>query len=103
MTPVIRGEFGINVAVFFKLPTELSPADRVAIAGGLCGVVRSLGGSLLGLLAGSMIEEAGCESVFLLIASLHPIYAVLLQIVLSKSHWSAIDSLCAAAFSAPML
>ena len=103
MTPVIRGEFGINVAVFFKLPTELSPADRVAIAWGLCGMVRSLGGGLLGLLAGSMIEEAGCESVFLLTTSLHLIYAVLLQIFLPKSHRSAIDSLFAEASSAPML
>lgn len=28
------------------------------------------------LLAGPMIEEAGCESVFMLAASLHLIYAV---------------------------
>ena len=55
VAPVTRGEFDINDAVFFKLPTELSPADRVAIAWGLCGLVRSLGGSLLGLLAGSFI------------------------------------------------
>ena len=103
VAPVTRGEFGVNDAVFFKLPTELSPADRVAIAWGFCGMVRSLGGSLLGLLAGPMIEEAGCESVFMLTASLRLIYAVLVQILLPKSHWSAIDSLCAAASSTPIL
>ena len=103
VAPVTRGEFDINDAVFFKLPTELSPADRVAIAWGLCGMVRSLGGSLLGLLVGSMIEEVGCESVFLLTSSLHLIYAVLLKIFLPKPHWSAIYSLCAAASSAPKL
>ena len=105
VAPVTRGEFDIDIndAVFFKLPTELSPADPVAIAWGLCGMVRSLGGSLLGLLVGSMIEEVGCESVFLLTSSLHLIYAVLLQIFLPKSHWSAIYSLCVAASSAPML
>ena len=54
------------------------------------------------LLAGPMIEEAGSESVFMLAASLHLIYAVRVQILLPKSHWSAIDSLCAAASSTPM-
>ena len=40
-------------------------------------MVESLGGSLLGLLAGFMIQEAGYESVFLLIANLHLSFAVL--------------------------
>jgi len=35
-------------------------------------------------LAGSMIQEAGYESVFLLIASLHLISAVLLQVLVPK-------------------
>ena len=39
---------------------------------------------LLGLLAGCMIPEAGYESGFLLIASLHLISAVLLQIFVPK-------------------
>ena len=76
------GLFAIQIkgAVFFTLPTDLFPADRVATVWGVFGAVGSLGGSLLGLLAGFMIQEAGYESVFLLIASLHVISAMLLQI-----------------------
>ena len=80
------GLFAIQIkgAVFFTLPTDLFPADRVATVWGVFGAVGSLGGSLLGLLAGFMIQEAGYESVFLLIASLHLISAVLLQIFVPK-------------------
>ena len=80
------GLFTIQIkgAVFFTLPTDLFPADRVATVWGVFGAVGSLGGSLLGLLAGFMIQEAGYESVFLLIASLHLISAVLLQIFVPK-------------------
>ena len=80
------GLFAIQAkgAVFFTLPTDLFPADRVATVWGVFGAVGSLGGSLLGLLAGFMIQEAGYESVFLLIASLHLISAVLLQIFVPK-------------------
>jgi len=41
----------------------------VATVWGVFGAVGSLGGSLLGLLAGYLIQEAGYESVFLMIAS----------------------------------
>ena len=80
------GLFAIQIkgAVFFTLPTDLFPADRVATVWGVFGAVGSLGGSLLGLLAGFMIQEAGYESVFLLIASLHLISAVLLQVFVPK-------------------
>ena len=80
------GLFAIQIkgAVFFTLPTDLFPADRVATVWGVFGAVGSLGGSLLGLLAGFMIQEAVYESVFLLIASLHLISAVLLQIFVPK-------------------
>jgi ACS family hexuronate transporter-like MFS transporter len=80
------GLFSIQIkgAVFFTLPTDLFPADRVATVWGVFGAVGSLGGSLLGLLAGFMIQEAGYESVFLLIASLHLISAMLLQIFVPK-------------------
>jgi ACS family hexuronate transporter-like MFS transporter len=80
------GLFAIQIkgAVFFTLPTDLFPADRVATVWGVFGAVGSLGGSLLGLLAGFMIQEAGYESVFLLIASLHLISAALLQIFVPK-------------------
>jgi len=43
-----------------------------------------LGGSLLGLLAGFLIQETGYESVFLMIASLHLISALLLQIFVPR-------------------
>ena len=67
--------------MFFTLPTDLFPADRVATVWGVFGAVGSLGGSLLGLLAGLMIQQAGYESVFLMIASLHLISALLLQVL----------------------
>jgi len=80
------GLFAIQIkgAVFFTLPTDLFPADRVATVWGVFGAVGSLGGSLLGLLAGFMIQGAGYESVFLMIASLHLISALLLQIFVPR-------------------
>ena len=80
------GLFAIQVkgSVFFTLPTDLFPADRVATVWGVFGAVGSLGGSLLGLLAGYLIQEAGYESVFLLIASLHLVSALLLQVFVPK-------------------
>ena len=80
------GLFAIQVkgSVFFTLPTDLFPADRVATVWGVFGAVGSLGGSLLGLLAGFMIQSAGYESVFLLIACLHLISALLLQIFVPR-------------------
>jgi len=51
---------------------------------GVFGAVGSLGGSLLGLLAGFMIQSAGYESVFLMIACLHLISALLLQIFVPR-------------------
>ncbi|MAA85169.1 MAG: MFS transporter [Halieaceae bacterium] len=80
------GLFAIQVkgSVFFTLPTDLFPADRVATVWGVFGAVGSLGGSLLGLLAGYLIQEAGYESVFLMIASLHLISALLLQVFVPK-------------------
>jgi ACS family hexuronate transporter-like MFS transporter len=80
------GLFAIQVkgSVFFTLPTDLFPADRVATVWGVFGAVGSLGGSLLGLLAGYLIQEAGYESVFLMIASLHLVSALLLQFFVPK-------------------
>jgi ACS family hexuronate transporter-like MFS transporter len=80
------GLFAIQVkgSVFFTLPTDLFPADRVATVWGVFGAVGSLGGSLLGLLAGYLIQQAGYESVFLMIASLHLISALLLQVFVPK-------------------
>ena len=74
----------INGSVFFTLPTDSFPADRVATVWGVFGAVGSLGGSLLGLLVGYMIQRAGYESVFLMIATLHLISALLLQIFVPK-------------------
>jgi sugar phosphate permease len=71
-------------SAFFTLPTDLFPADRVATMWGVSGAVGSLGGSLLGLLAGFMIQSAGYESVFLMIACLHLISALLLQIFVPR-------------------
>lgn len=83
---ICLGLFAIQIkgSVFFTLPTDLFPADRVATVWGVFGAVGSLGGSLLGLLAGFMIQQAGYESVFLMIASLHLISAMLLQIFVPR-------------------
>ena len=84
--PHLFGLFAIQikVAVLFTLPTDLFPADRVATVWGVFGAVGSVGGSLLGLLAGFMIQGPGYESVFLMIASLHLISALPLQIFVPK-------------------
>ena len=83
---ICLGLFAIQIkgSVFFTLPIDLFPADRVATVWGVFGAVGSLGGSLLGLLAGFMIQEAGYESVFLMIASLHLISALLLQMFVPR-------------------
>ena len=60
------GLFAIQIkgAVFFTLPTDLFPADRVATVWAVFGAVGSLGGSLLSLLAAFMISEAGDRASF---------------------------------------
>jgi len=76
------GMFAIQIkgAVFFTLPSDLFPAAKVATVWGVFGAVGSLGGSVLGLVAGSMIQNSGYESVFIMIASLHIVSAALLMI-----------------------
>ena len=76
------GMFAIQVkgSVFFTLPADLFPASRVATVWGVFGAVGSLGGSLLGLLAGAMIATSGYEPVFIMIAFLHIISATLLML-----------------------
>ena len=75
------GLFAIQVkgAVFFTLPADLFPAAKVATVWGVFGAAGSLGGSVLGLLAGLMIESSGYTSVFVAIALLHLLSAVILQ------------------------
>ncbi len=79
---IFFGLFAIQIkgAVLFTLPTDLFPADRVATVWGVFGAVGSVGGSLLGLLSGFMIQGPGYESVFLMIASLDLIAALPLPI-----------------------
>ncbi len=67
-------------AVFFTLPTDLFPAAKVATVWGVFGAVGSLGGALLGYLAGKMIEVASYEPVFYVVGSLHIVSALLLTI-----------------------
>ncbi|MCH9696001.1 MAG: MFS transporter [Gammaproteobacteria bacterium] len=80
------GLFAIQIkgSVFFTLPTDLFPASKVATVWGVFGAVGSLGGSVLGILAGQMIQTSGYESVFFMIAFLHLISATLLQIFVPK-------------------
>lgn len=77
------GLFSIQIkgSVFFTLPTDLFPAAKVATVWGIFGAVGSVGGAVLGLLAGYMIESSGYDSVFIMIAFLHLISAALLQLL----------------------
>jgi ACS family hexuronate transporter-like MFS transporter len=76
------GLFAIQTkgSVFFTLPTDLFPAGKVATVWGIFGAVGSLGGSLLGILAGYMIQSSGYDNVFFMIAFLHLLSALMLQI-----------------------
>lgn len=76
------GLFAIQVkgSVFFTLPADLFPAAKVATVWGVFGAVGSLGGSVLGILAGLMIETSGYTNVFIMIAFLHLASAALLQL-----------------------
>lgn len=80
------GLFAIQIkgSVFFTLPTDLFPAGKVATVWGVFGAVGSLGGSLLGLLAGYMIQTSGYTNVFYMIAFLHLLSALLLQIFVPR-------------------
>lgn len=74
----------IKSAVFFTLPADLFPAARVATVWGVFGAVGSFGASALGYLAGHMIGASGYENVFLMIASLHLVSALLLTVLVPK-------------------
>lgn len=80
------GLFAIQIkgSVFFTLPTDLFPAGKVATVWGVFGAVGSLGGSVLGILAGFMIQESGYSNVFFMIAFLHLLSAALLQIFVPR-------------------
>ena len=80
------GLFAIQTkgSVFFTLPTDLFPAEKVATVWGIFGAVGSLGGSLLGILAGYMIQSSGYDNVFYMIAFLHLLSALLLQVFVPR-------------------
>lgn len=80
------GLFSIQIkgSVFFTLPTDLFPAGKVGTVWGVFGAVGSLGGSLLGILAGYMIQDSGYANVFYMIAFLHLLSAALLQIFVPR-------------------
>ena len=71
-------------AVFYTLPTDLFAAGKVATVWGLFGAVGSLGGSVLGIVAGTMIARSGYEAVFILVALLHLLSAAILQVMIPK-------------------
>ena len=77
------GMFAIQIkgAVFFTLPADIFPAAKVATVWGVFGAVGSLGGSVLGFVAGGMIERAGYEPVFVMIALLHILSAAILMLL----------------------
>ncbi len=70
----------IKSSAFFTVPSDLFPAAKVATAWGAFGAVGSLGGSVLGIVAGLMIAQSGYETVFFMIALLHLVSAAILQI-----------------------
>ncbi|MDJ0749991.1 MAG: MFS transporter [Woeseiaceae bacterium] len=71
-------------SVFFTLPTDLFAASKVATVWGLFGAVGSLGGSVLGIVAGWMIARSGYEPVFIMIAALHLLSAAILQVTVPR-------------------
>ncbi len=74
----------VKQSVFFTLPTDLFPAAKVATVWGVFGAMGSVGGSVLGYLAGTMIESSGYQAVFFMIASLHLVSALILQIFVPR-------------------
>ncbi|MDJ0657263.1 MAG: MFS transporter [Xanthomonadales bacterium] len=80
------GMFAIQLrgSVFFTLPTDLFPAGRVATVWGVFGAVGSLGASVLGIVAGLMIERSGYENVFVMIAFLHIVSASILTLLVPR-------------------
>lgn len=86
LTLICFGLFAIQTkgSVFFTLPTDLFPAEKVATVWGIFGAVGSLGGSLLGILAGYMIQSSGYDNVFYMIAFLHLLSALLLQVFVPR-------------------
>ncbi len=70
----------IKSSAFFTVPADLFPAAKVATVWGAFGAVGSLGGSVLGIVAGLMIAQSGYESVFYMIALLHLVSAAVLHI-----------------------
>jgi ACS family hexuronate transporter-like MFS transporter len=83
---ICLGLFAIQMkgAVFFTLPADLFPAGKVATVWGAFGAAGSLGGSVLGIAAGRMIETSGYTAVFVAIASLHLLSAVILQVFVPR-------------------
>jgi len=83
---ICLGLFAIQVkgAVFFTLPADLFPSAKVATVWGVFGAAGSLGGSLFGLIAGRMIETSGYTGVFVAIAFLHLVSALILQIFVPR-------------------
>jgi ACS family hexuronate transporter-like MFS transporter len=83
---ICLGLFAIQMkgAVFFTLPADLFPAGKVATVWGVFGAAGSLGGSVLGIAAGRMIETSGYTNVFVAIASLHLLSACILQLFVPR-------------------
>ncbi len=80
------GLFSIQLkqAVFYTLPSDLFPAAKVASVWGAFGAAGSLGGSALGIVAGWLIASSGYEFVFLLIAALHLVSALVVQLTVPE-------------------
>jgi len=74
----------VKSSAFFTLPADLFPAAKVATVWGVFGAVGSFGGSVLGLVAGRLIDASGYEPVFLMIAFLHILSATLLMLFVPR-------------------
>ncbi|MFK7954693.1 MAG: MFS transporter [Lysobacterales bacterium] len=80
------GMFAIQLrgSVFFTLPTDLFPAARVASVWGIFGAAGSLGAAIFGLIAGAIIDSAGYQPVFYMIAFMHMASLTVLSILVPK-------------------
>ena len=74
----------VKSSAFFTIPADLFPAARVATVWGVFGAVGSLGAAVLGAFAGRLIDASGYEPVFLLVAALHLLSALLLTVFVPR-------------------
>jgi ACS family hexuronate transporter-like MFS transporter len=73
-----------KAASMFTLPADLFPARDVATIWGMYGAIGSFGGALFGSLTGWVIEHYSWTPVFLMVACMHIVSALLINLFLPR-------------------